>query len=516
MEKVKFFSFLKLGLLILVVFLFYFWIATCGFNTFRLDLDYKSHYNNLSVALLQGQLNFLFEPSGGLLQLRNPYDPKENEFYRLLDNGNIHDLSLYKGKLYMYFGAVPAIVLYLPYLFFTYRGLPDNFAVFIFSFVGFVFSALLLYHIRNKYFKGVPDGMLLASVGVLAAGNMVCWLMGRPLFYEVAIACGFCFMTGAIYFLCLSISKNIPVVWMLILSSLFLGLSVGSRPHFIACGFVLIILMQSKLFLGISGLNLRQKTFSTIALLLPFAVCLVLLGVYNYLRFDNPFEFGIKYQLVGHEFPKAFSFEPVLANIYLYLFKQFSISQDFPYIYPSYTGIPSFINVPSYYLSSYTGDVVGILCLVPFILLFLFLPVFGFFHTSFKRFLFFPPYFEFWIIFLSATTIFFTLGLWSGPIMRYEVDFATLFILAACIFWYYFDSEIGFKSISKFLVRQVGVFLAIISIFFGSVFSFQGEYGSVGVNNPILEAKLQNFFRPISSVILKNFPQTVSRGDKKV
>ena len=83
------------------------------------------------------------------------------------------------------------------------------------------------------------------------------------------------------------------IVWMLVLGSLFLGLSVGSRPHFIACSFVLIVLMQSKLFLGISRLSLRQKTFSTIALLLPFVVCLVLLGVYNYLRFDDPFEFGI-------------------------------------------------------------------------------------------------------------------------------------------------------------------------------------------------------------------------------
>lgn len=515
MEKIRFFSFVKVALLIIVVFLFYFWIATCGFNTFRLDLDYKSHYNNLSVAFLQGQLNFLFEPPRGLLQLSNPYDPKENEFYRLLDNGNIHDLSLYKGKLYMYFGAVPAIVLYLPYLFFMYRGLPDNFAVFIFSFIGFVFSALLLYHIRNKYFKEVSDGILLTSVGVLAVGNMVSWLMGRPLFYEVAIASGFCFMTGAIYFLSLSVSKQAPTLWMLILGSLFLGLSVGSRPHFIACGFVLIVLMQSKLFLGTRELSLRQKVFSTVALLMPFTACLVLLGFYNYLRFDDPFEFGIKYQLAGHEFPKVLSFETIFANIYLYLFKQFAISQDFPYIFPIDPNLPTFISVPSYYMSGYVGVVVGIFYLVPFTLMSLLSPVFGYLHNRFKLIMLLPPYFEFWIVFLSAITIFVTLGMWSAAVMRYEVDFATLFILTACIIWYYFDSKISYKSMSMFLIRQVGIFLAIISIFFGSVFSFQGEYGSIGVNNPFLEAKLENLFRPISSIILKNFPQTVTRGDKK-
>ena len=46
----------------------------------------------------------------GSLQLPDPYDPVAYAPYP------VNDLSYYKGKLYLYFGITPALVLFWPYV----------------------------------------------------------------------------------------------------------------------------------------------------------------------------------------------------------------------------------------------------------------------------------------------------------------------------------------------------------------------------------------------------------------
>jgi len=71
-------------------------------------LPQHRYYNLLADSFLAGSLSLLEQPSPALLALADPYDPAQNGPYRL------HDLTLYKGKYYLYHGVTPALLLFAP------------------------------------------------------------------------------------------------------------------------------------------------------------------------------------------------------------------------------------------------------------------------------------------------------------------------------------------------------------------------------------------------------------------
>ncbi len=71
-----------------------------------------SYYNLLVKGFRAGQLNLKIDVPSGVAQLG--------------------DLSYYKGKLYLYFGITPALVLFWPYAALTGQFLPQRDAVLIF------------------------------------------------------------------------------------------------------------------------------------------------------------------------------------------------------------------------------------------------------------------------------------------------------------------------------------------------------------------------------------------------
>ena len=63
---------------------------------------------------LQGRLDLPLPEPEGLLSLSDPHDPVANEPFRHAGEQGVHDLSLYDGRLYMYWGPTPALVAFLP------------------------------------------------------------------------------------------------------------------------------------------------------------------------------------------------------------------------------------------------------------------------------------------------------------------------------------------------------------------------------------------------------------------
>ena len=124
-----------------------------------------------------GQLNLKTEVPPGLARLNDPYDPAVNSAYI----EDVNDLSYYKGKLYLYFGVTPALVLYWPYLAITGHYLSDKDAVVIFFALGFLVAAGLLRAVWRRYF---PE----ASVGVAVAGLLILGLaMARRKYYRYGV-----------------------------------------------------------------------------------------------------------------------------------------------------------------------------------------------------------------------------------------------------------------------------------------------------------------------------------------
>ncbi len=493
-------------LLLGIVFLFYFWTATGGWNTFNLDQPHGGMYNLLTDAFLAGQLNFLIEPKPELLALPDPYDPSSSWGLRL------HDAALYKGKYYLTYGQNAALLLYLPYRLITNQRLPDNLAVLIFSFGALIWATILLYYLRNRYFKNIPEWMVLIVVGTIAFANVLPYNLRRTDMYEVSISSGIFFLLGGIYWLCKATEGLSPHLAKLCLGSLFLGLAIGCRPPYVLSGFLLFLVWNKILKTKTNNKSLFK---AALVLILPYSLCLLAQFIYNYLRFESPFEFGLNYVLtvINSRTVHFFNIENIFSNLYFYLFQPPIIDSSFPFIHVNPT-IPTFLKIPTIY---YFEKTVGIISGIPFLLL-LFLGPFIYCwqnKLNFKAFLKKETvfrYFEFWILLLSALLYFCVIITAVSVTMRYVADFATQLIIIAGIVWFYFDTQLVSNPSSRRLLRTIAVVLSFISILIGVALGIIGCYDGLKAQNAEQFRKLEQWCTPISRAIFKYSPdwKTVS------
>lgn len=245
----------------------------------------SEYYPLLTDAFLAGQTSLLVLPDPRLLALPNPWDPAANSRYRL------HDASLYQGKYYLYFGPTPALVLFLPYKVLTGSYLPTRVAVALFCIGGYAFSCVLFFMLARREKWVCPFWLRATAVLSLGTSSLVLFLLMRPSFYEVAIASAYCFLMGGFALLAYSLGPQAPWLPGLLLSGLCFGLAAGCRPT----AALLAVLVAVLLFFRMRGYKWHVLAFAS-----PIAVSGALLAWYNYARFQNPLEFGMRYSLLAN------------------------------------------------------------------------------------------------------------------------------------------------------------------------------------------------------------------------
>jgi hypothetical protein len=357
-----------------LIFVFYFWTATSTNRPFHLRDSSILFYNQLTDSLLQGHLHLAEKPAPQLLALPDPYDPVANEKFRLLD------ASLYRGRYYVYFGIAPVLTLYLPWRLLTGGSLSDDIAVTLFSMGGYVFSCLLLFLLIKASRLRVPWFLQIAAVFALGFGGAALIILRRPLVYEVAVSAAYCFLLGGLYFLARQILRPDRGRWLPAVAAVFLGLAVASRPH---CAIAaLIALIFYGLFLR-RTLNLSGRSwYAHLAVFaVPLGVAAMLIAWYNYARFDNIFEFGMRYQLTIRNQVKEFRTglspaawpQDIAASVYYFLICPPVFMPRFPFF--TLNGAAQPFGNPNLLRANYFQEpVVSILllsplCLVPFTLL---------------------------------------------------------------------------------------------------------------------------------------------------
>jgi len=121
-----------------------------------------------------------------LAQLADPYDPAVNAAYV----EQVNDISYYKGKIYLYFGVTPALVLFWPYASLTGHYLSDKDAVVIFLRWASSCYRSITCGLRHYF----PEASIwVAAVGMLALGLVIVTQKVLTLWcnvYEIAIVCG--------------------------------------------------------------------------------------------------------------------------------------------------------------------------------------------------------------------------------------------------------------------------------------------------------------------------------------
>jgi tetratricopeptide (TPR) repeat protein len=280
-------------------------------------------YNLLVQGFRAGQLSLKKEVPRGLAQLADPYDQAANARYRTVPY-NVQDLSYYKGRFYLYFGVTPALILFWPFVALTGRYLFHQQGVAIFCAVGFLASTGLLWDLWRRYFAEVHVGVVAACALALGLATGAPVLLSRPQVYEVAVSCGYMLAMLALAAIWCALHDPKRGWRWLAAASVAYGLAIGARPNLLFGVLILLIPVAQ------AWHERRPIRTLLVAATGPIVFIGLALMLYNLLRFDNPFESGLHYQLnIG----QTFSLHYLWFNLRVYFLQPARWSGRFPFVH---------------------------------------------------------------------------------------------------------------------------------------------------------------------------------------
>ena len=255
---------------------------------------HRNMYEVLTESFLQGHVYIDYgDMDLKLLEMENPYDPALRRELGV----NFHwDHAFYNGRYYMYFGVVPVILIFLPYRLLTGTALTTYHATQIFTAFFIIGIFRLFYLLAKRFFSAISwvfYWVFSATISVLS----VWYVVDAPALYCTAISSGLCMMIWSLTFFAKAVFEKVTERQFVIygvLGALFGALAFGCRPTIALANLLAIPLYIY--YIKEKGWNVKLLRY-TLVIILPYIIVGVLLMIYNYVRFDNFFEFGQTYQL---------------------------------------------------------------------------------------------------------------------------------------------------------------------------------------------------------------------------
>ena len=260
----------------------------------RYAIKNKNQYELMADALLKGQVYLEYgDMDRRLLEMPNPYDTKAR---RELGVRYHWDHAFYKGRYYMYFGVVPVFLLFIPFKLITGASLTTYHATQVL--VGMSIIGLFLFFrlLSKRFFPKLSFPVYLFLGAAISVTSMV-HCVAKPAMYMTAFAAAFCMEIWSVYFYVKAVwatEDENRAIFRAFLGALFGALAFGCRPS-IALGNLIVI---PCLIVFLRGHKFSGKLLLKLAAAAsPYIIIGALLMFYNYIRFENPFEFGQSYQL---------------------------------------------------------------------------------------------------------------------------------------------------------------------------------------------------------------------------
>lgn len=459
---------------------FYFWSARAENVSWNFGQKQTDYYNLLAEGFLAGHLYMETDVPEALAQLADPYNPQNRP-----PGLGLHDASFYRGKYYLYFGAAPVVTLLVPFRLLTGIALPLQAAVVIFTFGGFLASALTWLQIRRRYFPDAGLGLSLMCLFAVATVSMGPVLARRANIWELPLSGGYCFAMIALGCVFQSLHAVRRHAWWFAGAGLSLGLAVASRPTYLyAVGLLVVPLAWwwAQRRPAASRRGLAPPLRQALAGLLPLAAVGAAMAIYNYERFGDPLEFGVAYQFSGIYEAQArhFSFSYLPFNLGLYFFRPAAWSGYFPFIHQIATPL-----LPAGYFGF--EEVYGVLVNLPLVWLALLAPLAARNRRPDER----GPLLA-WLgatAVLAAGTIL-ALGLFYASMARYEADFMPALTLLATLGVLAMERAVaGWKNLKRRLVLGACWGLLVFSIFVAVLFNFN-LYGNLRRDSPRTYAQI--------------------------
>lgn len=430
---------------------YYFWtVRSCtpdgsDFNTPLLN------YNYLTDALAAGQLYLLQDPPRELVMLRNPYDPRQN-------TKNCSDLSLYKGRYFIYFGLTPVLLFFGPLRILGFGHVAQNLGAATFFCVAFLASLAFLRALTRACKLRPGLWLQLMAVLALGLGNAVPYLLRRPAIYETAVGAGFCCQMLSFYFLATGGWLNSHNAWRLLLGGIFAGLAIGARPtHILFVPF--LVLLSAQIYFQSRKSDQAASAMRAIgALWLGFCQVMFVLSLYNYFRFGSLTEIGAKYQVnaIPLETRKHFfDLASLGPGLYFYLWQGARLDAVFPFFHAAAGPLFSRFDLAlhSYPFSMpawYNGPepIIGLFSLAPILFILLAFPILWGKRRPTSNVgvdTVLPGSLKIGVGFLLAygilQLVFLSVAV-PGACMRYTLDFSPMLLLAALIVWFALDLKL--------------------------------------------------------------------------
>ena len=422
--------------------------------TSALDNDFYSNYTD---SLLKGKLTLDTEPSEELKALENPYDATQRRNVRY-----IWDAAFYNNSYYVYFGILPQLIMFIPIKLLFRFNLP------IYSGV-LIFSILLINNLKNimcllykKWFKNVSFSYLVLSIIGVISGSLIFWINRRPEMYELVLCAGLAFSTAGISSMLQAIEEENKIKYrQLCLSAIYLALAVACRPNHL-----LVSLLFIPIIIKILKENWREKNklIKTIAIIaIPYLIVGILLMIFNYIRFDNPFEFGTSYQLTVNDMRNVkYRLLTLPVGIFTQLFKLPVTTNSYPFFVHQNSTIHFF---GYYYVESL---VCGLFVLNPinYILLFL---------IGLKKKIKEKEAYKFicYMVLVAFIICIIDIAL-AGTLQRYSMDYAWILNIASYLTIFIIVSNIKSLEIKEYIYKiiiAITMFMFFINLFVGGIIS---------------------------------------------
>jgi hypothetical protein len=473
----------------------YVWFTSAGtWITLPKSTDY---YNLLANAFVHGQVSLEVKVPPQLLALPDPYDyPSRNGIIYLWD------ASLYKGKYYLYWGPMPAVIVTAIKLVYP-LDIGDQVITLVAAIGLIFFQTLLITTIWMRSFQRLPGWTLLLAIFLAGLVVPITYMLNTPDVYEAALIGAQAFLMGGIYFAYRAFEEEkISPRW-LAWASVFWVFAIATRA-IVVCAVIFLLFFILIGILQRHGLVWTSHFNALILVLgLPMVFGAIGLGGYNAVRFGSIFEFGHRYQLTTYNNYKyeseLFSSRYIPANIYNYLFNPPEKIRPFPYIRAKTGNDTEAFGSPTPNLYQ-TEPVTGVVYVLPF-MVFAFIPALqitikriwrkGDTHES-ERLL---DWFNLALsgtIFIAALSV---LMFFSGT-MRYTADATSMLIVLAVIgFWF------GYQAVESdafvwFVYVGIGFLLAGVSIIVPNMLALLSSQKIIFYSPKVFPA-LDAFFKSI-------------------
>jgi hypothetical protein len=438
-------------------------------------------YNLLVEGLMEGRLSLPLDPDPRLLALPDPYDPVANAPFRIASV--THDLSLFRGRYYIYFGVTPAVTLFLPFRLMTGHSLPLSLAVALFASAATLLASLFVGSLWRLGGLPIARGLGAATLLAVGWGNCLPFILRRPAIYEAAAVSGYFFVALCAWSSARACESRSAL--RLGLASLAAGLAVGCRPtHLVACLMPLLAGLALK-----RGSNRTEQKRFLLAAIIPAAAVLTSLLLYNHLRFGDILEFGQSYFLYdyhrGDNLP-GLRFLP--ANLWIQFLSAPSSDPAFPFFRLEPRSLPP---LPAGHLV--VDPVAGTLVCAPLSLLCILAPLIPRARDGLRRS-------ALWLLALGLLTAG-AVATFPAVTARYALDSGLYFVAAGLLVWGWIWSAVRSRAFVAASVLALGAQLVL-----NTLVSFTGNSDWLKERNGPLYGRIEGAFLPLQRAWFNHNP----------